>query len=59
MRHNASVAYAREIVTVPDGGTLALDWVVGGGVDAQRPTIILLTGFTGSSEELEIKATNL
>lgn len=56
VRHKAAVAYTREIVALPDGGTLALDWVAGATVDAKRPTIILLTGFTGSSEELEIKA---
>src|SRR5262245_38513379 len=56
LRTSAKVEYQREEVVLrrSDGGRTALDWAAGNN-DGRSPVCMVLTGYTGSSEELEIK----
>jgi len=48
------VTYIREILSLPDGGELALDWVFNDQSQLSlevRPTVVILPGLTGSSAE--------
>ena len=53
LRTPAKVAYERQVVRLRDGGQTALDWAVES--REEDPICMVLTGYTGNSEELEIK----
>lgn len=48
-RSNPHVRYEREIVTMPDGGVVALDSEASTSLPADAPVLILLPGLTGGS----------
>lgn len=58
-----AVAYQRELVDLPDGGVVSLDWApvpLQGGdqqlrVDSARRTVLILPGLTGGSPEFYIR----
>ena len=56
LRTPAVVRFERQVITLhrTDRGQTALDWAVGNN-DGRAPVCLVLTGYTGSSEELEIK----
>ncbi|KAF7721357.1 hypothetical protein EC973_004838 [Apophysomyces ossiformis] len=47
------VKYTRELLDLPDGGQLALDWTPG---EKDTPTLVLLHGLTGGSHESYIRS---
>ena len=55
LRRPAKVSYRRDLVQLHDGGQLALDWAETTNDPALSKTVLVMTGYTGSSEELEIK----
>ncbi len=53
LRRSPALTYDRQIVPMRDGGQTAIDWTVGAAEGA--PVCLLMTGYTGSSQELEIR----
>ncbi|KAF0690281.1 Aste57867_18307 [Aphanomyces stellatus] len=58
------IAYKRQLLTLPDGGTVSLDWALPTSMVVEsindktnQPTILMLHGLTGSSEEPYIRKT--
>eukprot|EP00937_MAST-01D_sp_MAST-1D-sp2_P007006 g7006.t1 len=47
------VAFRREILELADGGTIALDWA--GGASLAAPTLLVLHGLTGGSQESYVR----
>lgn len=60
IRYPKPVKFRRQMVSLHDGGQTALDWAYledaeqDAALDS-RPTVMMLTGFTGSSDELEVR----
>jgi abhydrolase domain-containing protein 1/3 len=52
IRGSPRVSFRRELVTMVDGGQIALDWVTSNSVDASSsaPLVFVLPGLTGTSE---------
>jgi predicted alpha/beta-fold hydrolase len=55
LRTPAQVSYRRDLVKLRDGGQLALDWALTDNDPVSSSLVLILTGYTGSSQELEIK----
>eukprot|EP00899_Mesostigma_viride_P014398 jgi/Mesvir1/2295/Mv19331-RA.1 len=51
-----AIIYRREVLPMDDGGDVALDWVDDDSFSASVPTIIVLHGLSGSSEENYIRS---
>jgi predicted alpha/beta-fold hydrolase len=48
-RSNPHLTYEREIITMPDGGVVALDSEASTDLPAEAPVLVLLPGLTGGS----------
>jgi predicted alpha/beta-fold hydrolase len=57
IRWNVPLIYKRELVHLPDGGTLALDWVDNKQLenDQAAPIVLILPGLSGTSDSSYVR----
>jgi len=57
VRHTiADIKYAREVLTLSDGGQVGLDWTREANEDPSKPIVLILPGLTGSSQSEYVKS---
>ncbi|KAI8868954.1 AB-hydrolase YheT [Ramicandelaber brevisporus] len=53
---NITIDYRRELVDLPDGGSIALDWAQTDDATGSTPTLVMLHGLTGGSHEAYVRS---